>query len=211
MVCLRLFLVVVGLTTGCTHLVRIESSPGAEIVVDGKAVGKAPVTFEETAGSAPVKITARLPPASVAPGARVPGPGRERTIVVERTEVSLTSVAAGGAIGAGACAAVGVVALVLTTCSFGLLFYPALALQVVGCLLPVAGAGGAWWVGGKHLPEVVVVDINGAPPPVTPPPLAPLPPPRPLFPPSSSSSAASASSATSSSSSLSPDPAGQRF
>jgi len=66
-----------GTTMGCAHKVKVISSPpGAMISVDGKQVGKAPVTFEE-----------ELLPGSHRVVARLEG-YRPTTVVVDRTEIN---------------------------------------------------------------------------------------------------------------------------
>lgn len=78
------------LSVGCAHAVRIESSPGAEIFVNGKSVGTSPAIYSETTGSSDTQVSARLH-------------GREKTVNVQRTNVDMAPIGAGAGIGAATC------------------------------------------------------------------------------------------------------------
>jgi len=80
---------------GCAHTVTVHTDPpGAEVSVDGVALGTAPVTFDERPGSAPHQVTARLD--GYAPS----------SMMLERSELALWP-ALGLCAGSAACAALG--------------------------------------------------------------------------------------------------------
>ena len=82
--------VLCGMATGCSHVVRIDSAPGAEILVNGQSIGSSPATYTETTGAQDsVQVTARLK-------------GRERTVSVERNHIDAAPIGVGAAVGAGA-------------------------------------------------------------------------------------------------------------
>lgn len=144
----KVFLLVVALAAfanvACSHVVRIESSPGSDIYVDGASVGKSPATYQDKGGDKPVKITAKLN-------------GREAEVSMERTEPNWMNVGVGAGVGTAACLASNAV---LTVASF---VFPFVA--CLGCVtitFPFIG-GGAGWFMGKTLPDTVKVNLDAPP------------------------------------------------
>lgn len=132
----------------CAHAVRIESAPGAEILVDGRSIGTAPATYHETTGTADsVQITARLR-------------GREKTVEVRRDSVDFAPVGASAAAGAAGCMAASAVSVVSL-----FVFMPCAVVSSAaawGSLLgaPIAG----WFLFGHKLPDTVRVELDHQPP-----------------------------------------------
>ena len=146
----RVFLLVVALTAftnvACSHVVRIESSPGADIYVDGAAMGKSPASYEDKGGDKPVKVTAKLN-------------GREADVSIERTETNWTNIGVGAGIGTAACLASNAL---LTVASFVIPIF-----ACGGCvtiLFPFVGAGVGWFMG-KSLPDSIKVNLDAPPSP----------------------------------------------
>lgn len=132
---------------GCAHAVRIESAPGAEILVNGKSVGTAPVTYNETTGSSDsVQVTARLN-------------GREKTVTVQRSDVDMAPIGAGAGIGAATCGTGFAVTLVTA-----FVFLPCAAVTGAASWGALAAAPAVSWLFFSYkMPDVVKVDL-GEPP-----------------------------------------------
>jgi hypothetical protein len=140
-------LAITALNLACAHAVRIESEPGADILVNGQRIGQSPATYTETTGTPEqVRITAKKGE-------------REKTIVVQKNNVDVAPIGAGAAIGVGACLAGGVVTLVAAfvapPCAFvtGPASWGALASG------PLAG----WYYFSHKMPDSVRVDLDDAP------------------------------------------------
>ena len=135
------------LSVGCAHAVHIESTPGAEIFVDGQRVGTAPATYtEKTSGAGMVRVTAKKD-------------GRENTVMVPRNEVDWGAVGAGTAAGVGACCAISAVAG-----AAAFVFLPCAALSSLGCGAAIAGPLAGWLWFGNKMPDSVRVDLAETPP-----------------------------------------------
>lgn len=132
---------------GCAHAVRIESTPGAEIFVDGKSVGTAPATYHETTGTSDsVKVTARLP-------------GREKTVAVQRSDVDVAPIGAGAGAGVAACGTGLAVTVVV-----GLIFLPCAMVTGAASWGALAAAPVASWFFYSHkMPDVVRVELDDVP------------------------------------------------
>lgn len=132
--------------SGCAHMVHIESAPGAEIYVNDQKVGVSPTNYQETTGNSdPVKVTVKKN-------------GKERTVMVPRTDVDMGAVGAGAAAGVGGCLASN---LVLGIASF--VFFPAACLFPVSWAMLGAGPGYGWYYGHK-MPDNVHIDLEGGGP-----------------------------------------------
>jgi subtilisin family serine protease len=140
---------VVGVVSsvGCAHAVRIESTPGAEIFVNGKSVGTAPVTYNETTGSSEsVQVTAKLN-------------GREKTVIVQKSEVDFAPIGAGAGVGAATCGT-GLAVTFVTA----LVFLPCAAVTGAASWGALAAAPAVSWFFFSHkMPDVVTVDLGGPP------------------------------------------------
>ena len=132
---------------GCAHSVRIESTPGAVILVNGKNIGSSPATFQETTGMAEtVQVTARHL-------------GREKTIHVSKGDVDIAPIGAGAGIGAAACGAgLGVTVIA------AFVFLPCAIVTGAASWASLAAAPAAgWFFFGHKLPDTVRVDLGDAP------------------------------------------------
>ena len=131
------------LGVGCAHAVRIESAPGAEILVNGKGVGTSPVTHSETTGlSDTVQVTARLQ-------------GKEKTVNVQRNDVDMAPIGAGAGIGA----ATRGTGLAVTLVS-AFVFLPCAFVTGAASWGALAAAPAASWLFFSHkMPDVVKVDL----------------------------------------------------
>lgn len=132
----------------CAHAVRIESTPGAEIFVNGQSVGASPATYHETTGlSDKVTITAKLR-------------GREKSVELQRSDVDLAPVGAGAAVGAAGCMAASAATLVSA-----FVFTPCILVtgpMAWASLLSAPLAGWIWF--GHKLPDTVRVELDQGPP-----------------------------------------------
>jgi hypothetical protein len=135
-------LISVALGSGCAHMVKIDSTPGAEIFVNGQHVGQAPVQYQETVGASEnVQVTAKLH-------------GKEKTVQVQKDQTDWGMVGIGSGAGFGACWGAGTVASLAS-----LVFLPCIvAVPVAWALLP-AGAAAGWYFGHK-MPDTVRVDLD---------------------------------------------------
>jgi subtilisin family serine protease len=129
---------------GCAHMVRIESTPGADIYVNDQHVGTAPVTYQETTGTSdPVKVT-------------VKAHGKEKTVMVPRNDVDMTALGAGAGAGVGGClasnVALGVAGFIFPPCWFA---FPA------SCVVLALGPSYGWWYGHK-MPDNIQIDMKDA-------------------------------------------------
>jgi MYXO-CTERM domain-containing protein len=136
------------LSVGCAHAVRIESAPGAEILVNGKSVGTSPATYSETTGSSDtVQVTARLH-------------GREKTVSVQRTDVDMAPIGAGAGIGAATCGT----GLAVTLVS-AFVFLPCAFVTGAASWGALAAAPAASWLFFSHkMPDTVTVDLGDVAP-----------------------------------------------
>lgn len=138
--------------------------PGADITVDGKPVGKSPVTTEVPSGGPPVVVKAKVG-------------DKEVSKTVQRDGTNW------GAVGAGAGAGVGTFCAGWV-CSFALGFTPlavaGIPIGCIGCASLVGMPVGAYFMWGGKPPDQVTIDIAGAPstlpPPPPPAPTEPVPP-----------------------------------
>lgn len=128
--------------------------PGADITVDGRPVGKSPVTTEVPSGGPPVAVKAQVG-------------DKEVTKTVQRDETNW------GVVGAGAGAGVGTFCTTWACSAVVGVFVPALSLITIpigciGCASLVGMPVGAYFMWGAKPPEQVTVDVAGAPAATTP-------------------------------------------
>jgi hypothetical protein len=144
----------------CASTMNVTTTPpGAEVTVDGKPVGKAPVSTQVPSGGPPVVVKAKHD-------------GKEVTKNVNRDDTNW------GVVGAGAGAGVGTFCAGWL-CSFGLGFTPLAILGIpvgcIGCASLIGMPVGAYFMWGAAPPASVTVDVAGAAPATAapPPPSAP--------------------------------------
>lgn len=132
----------------CAHAVRIESTPGAEIFVNGRSVGTAPATYHETTGlEDTVSISAKLH-------------GKEKTVKLTRSEVDMSPVALGTAVGAAGC----LTGLGLTVALVFVVPFCAMVTGPASWGLLASGPLAGWIWFGHKLPDVVRVEFDDPPP-----------------------------------------------
>ncbi len=114
----------------CATMMQIESTPtGAEVIFDGKPVGKTPMALEVPAGGMGSSVEVTIKKGSL-----------QKTVTVPRSEIDVTGLAVGAGIDTAACLALGgggfvvgtVAAFIFPPCGFAPCLAPAayLALPV---------------------------------------------------------------------------------
>lgn len=143
--------------TGCSHAVAIrmaDNSP-AEISVDGKNLGKAPVTYQETFGfkDSVYQIVAKRPD-----GSQVKMEGK-RTVTGSGEGIGI-----GAGVGAATCLGLSCmgsgISLGLSVVGLAILGTP---FGCLGCVSLVAGPIGGYFLAAKSPDTIVVAETGGSP------------------------------------------------
>lgn len=147
-----LVIVPLALLFGCATPMLVSTTPaGAEITVDGKAVGKSPATVQVDSGGAAVSVKAKAN-------------GKEVTKSVPKDQTNWSPVAAGAGVGVGTCCAASAGASVITVLvPFASLV--ALPITCLGCAALVGAPVGAYFLWGSKPADQVSVELGppGAP------------------------------------------------